>query len=228
MAYKCLFLDIDNTLLDFTGAAHLALTNALGQHNIELTPELHSLYTSANHASWSEFEQGHITAVELRSLRFKRFFLSASISDINPAYFNALFIQKLIDHSTSYSEIIPLLEKLSQRYVLCVVTNGLKEAQRARLEKLNMTRLFETITVSDEIGIAKPDPRIFYTTIESLQSRFKKSEILMVGDSLQSDILGGNRAGLDTCWISHSRENTTAIYPKYTITEFAEIEGVLA
>ena len=110
---------------------------------------------------------------------------------------------------------------------MSIVTNGLKEVQRPRAIRLKLQQYFASMIVSDEIGIAKPDIRYFEYAYGTLKNPPPKSEILMVGDSLHSDIQGGINFGITTCWVSHGRINETAIQPDYKISNFLELSSVL-
>ena len=115
--------------------------------------------------------------------------------------FNAKYLSNLVKHTTVRPEVINMLTKLKAHFKMSIITNGLKEVQRPRLDKCLMTHLFDSIIVSDEIGAAKPDLAFFDVAIKSIPITIKKDKILVIGDSLKSDIAGGINYGLKTCLI---------------------------
>jgi 2-haloacid dehalogenase len=107
------------------------------------------------------------------------------------------------------------------------VTNGLADVQRPRLARSAIGALFDTVVVSEEVGVAKPDARIFEHALRQL-GHDDRSTVLMVGDSLASDIQGGCNAGMQTCWLNPSgAANGTAIEPTFEIASLAELRARL-
>jgi YjjG family noncanonical pyrimidine nucleotidase len=225
--YKWLLFDADNTFLDFTSASKKSLFKTCNDYDLKCDDDLYKTYKFENAKVWEAFENKEITALELRSLRFARFFSAVNILGINPFEFNTHYLQNLISVSEAYEGAIDLLEDLHKRYALSVITNGLREVQRPRINKLQMSHLFESIIVSDEIGVAKPDIKFFEHSYNSIPNPPPKSEILVIGDNLKSDIIGGINFGVDTCWISHQNINTTSIKPTYTVNNLFEIGSLL-
>ena len=225
--YTWLLLDADNTFLDFATASKHSFFTTCENHALHCDEEIFKIYKSENAKVWEAFENKEITALELRSLRFQKFFDEAGIKGIDPFEFNARFLDNLIDASSTYQGAIQFLEHLNSRFKLSVITNGLKEVQRPRISKLNMNHLFESIIVSDEIGVAKPDVEFFNYSYSTLENPPHKSEVLVVGDSLKSDIQGGINFGVDTCWISHQRDNDSSIDPTYTVESLFELNTIL-
>ncbi|MDF1697294.1 MAG: pyrimidine 5'-nucleotidase [Saprospiraceae bacterium] len=227
MRYKWLLFDADNTFLDFASASKNSLFQTLDEYNLDCDEEIYKIYKTENAKVWESFENKEITALELRSLRFAKFFSAVDIGGIDPFQFNAHYLQNLVHLSEAYDGAIDLLEALMPQYTLSVITNGLKEVQRPRINKLSMNHIFESIIVSDEIGVAKPDIRFFEHSYNSITNPPPKSEVLVIGDNLKSDILGGVNFGVDTCWISHENENESSIQPTYTINSVLDIHSVL-
>ncbi len=104
-----------------------------------------------------------------------------------------------------------------------LITNGLAEVQRPRFAASSIRRHFEGLVISEEVGAAKPDPRIFDVAFAKMEDP-KRTEVLMVGDSLSSDIKGGNDSGIDTCWFNPSgRNGEHGVEPKYEIRKLDEL-----
>lgn len=225
--YKWLQFDVDNTLLDFSKASKESLYQTSIDYGIECNEEIYKIYKRENAKVWEAFEQKRIDTVELRKIRFAGFFEVMGINNIDPFQFNSDYLQNIIKSSEEYEGANELVASLKNDYLLSIITNGLKEVQRPRLDKVGMTDLFDSIVVSDEIDVAKPDVQFFEYTYSTIENPPKKAEILVIGDNLMSDILGGINFGVDTCWLSHGKENKTNIQPTYTITDVFDLPRIL-
>ena len=227
MKYKWLLLDADNTLMDFTKASHKAFDQICKDFQLGKPADLYPIYQKYNLAAWKAFENKQITADQLKVDRMTYFTKSIDRSDIDPSYLNQQYLQALMLNSELYEGVEEVLQELKHDYIMSIVTNGLKEVQRPRVQRLGLNQYFASIIVSDEIGIAKPDHLYFEHAIQTINSPPSKSEILIVGDSLHSDIQGGKNFGIDTCWIHHGRSNGSDIQPNYSISSFLDLSDVL-
>ena len=191
------------------------------------TEEIYKIYKVENAKVWISFEDKEIDTTTLKKIRFAGFFNLLGITHIDPFKFNTSYIENLVTVSEVYPGAVELIKKLSKKYKLSIITNGLKEAQRPRLARVGMLDLFDSIVVSDEIGVAKPDVQFFEHTYTTIINPPAKSKVLVIGDNLMSDILGGNNFGVDTCWISHKKENHTELKPTFSIDSVFDIEDIL-
>lgn len=224
MKLSWLLFDADNTLLDFTSASHQAFKQNCADFNIPYLPTTYPTYKKINTAVWTAFEQGKITAEKLRIQRMALFLEAVERAEVDPQQFSGQYIDNMIVSSEIYEGVRTLLQTLQKNYRLSIVTNGLKEAQRPRLAKLNLFSYFESVIVSDEIGVAKPDAAFFEHAYWSIVNPPPKSELLMIGDSLHSDIAGGKNFGIKTCWLHHGKTNETGIVPDFVIRD---VQGLL-
>jgi len=225
--YKWLLFDLDNTLLDFSSASKIALWKTFEDYDLTCNEEIYKIYKKENAKVWISFENKEIDTLTLRKIRFAGFFEVMGIKDIDPFVFNARYLEHIVLASETYDGVPQLIKDLKTDYQLGIITNGLKEVQRPRLQKVNMIDEFQSIVVSDEIGVAKPDVKFFEHTYTTLSDQPQKSEILVIGDNLMSDVLGGHRYEVDTCWISHGKENTTDVKPVHQINTVLELSKVL-
>lgn len=225
--YEWLLFDVDNTLLDFSAASKSSLYKTFEDYEMLCTEEIYKLYKTENAKVWIDFEDKKIDTATLKKIRFAGFFDLMGIRHIDPFEFNTAYIENMVAVSEVYPGAPELIERLAKDYKVSIITNGLKEAQRPRLKKVGMIDLFDSIVVSDEIGVAKPDIRFFEYTYDTLPSPPDKSTILVIGDNLMSDILGGINFGVDTCWISHKKDNNTDLEPTYVIDSVFELEDIL-
>ena len=224
--YEWLLFDVDNTLLDFSKASKQSFFKSFEDYGIACSEELYKKYKVENAKVWTAFENKEIDTDILKRIRFKGFFDLIGIT-IDPFEFNTAYVDNLVASSEVYPGAVELISRLSQNYKVSIITNGLKEAQRPRLAHVGMIDMFDSIVVSDEIGIAKPDVRFFEHTYNTISNPPDKSKILVIGDNLRSDILGGHNFGVDTCWISHNKENNSSIRPTFSSSTVFDIEGRL-
>lgn len=221
--YSCIFFDADDTILDFRSSATMALRQTLEEHDLPISKESLDIYHRINQEVWEAFEKKQISAPELRILRFERF-LDAIGEYREPERLSQRYLYILSQSSVFIEGAREALDVLKTNgYRLFLITNGLKEVQRPRFVKARMGQWFDAIIVSDEIGVAKPDQRFFDRAFD--EAGFPEREsALVVGDSLQSDIQGGNNYGVDTCWFNPAqRENLSGHLPKYEVANYRQL-----
>ena len=228
MQIQRLLFDADNTLIDFSNASKVAFWQTFEDYEYPCSSDLYATYQSINHQVWTDFEQGKITAERLRIKRFADFFEAVGFAPTLPKDFNKQYLENLVSKSENYDGVKEMLDGLQPHYRMSIITNGLKEVQRPRLRKLNLTHYFDSIIVSDEIGFAKPDERYFEIAFHSIDNPPPRENTLVIGDNLKSDILGGIRYGLKTCWLNASgKANDTDIRPDFEIRQILELPDVL-
>ncbi len=227
MNYSWILFDADDTLFDFKKSARYALGQTLAEYQITATEPYFQAYETINHEAWMAFERQEITAVELRKVRFERF-LDAIGEYRDPVEMNAHYLSLLSKTRYMLDGAVDLVENLrSKNYRMGLITNGLREVQRPRIAHANMEKYFEVIVVSDEIGVSKPHEGFFEHSFE-LMGYPEKSEVIVVGDSLNSDIQGGNNYGLDTCWFNpKGASNLTQHLPKFQIKKLEELYTIV-
>lgn len=227
MPYELLIFDADETLFDFEKSQRVALEKSFYEFTFDCPySEFNKAYLEINKHIWIEFEQGMITAKVLKTERFRRLFeiLGASLL---PEDFAKAYERNLAQASFVYDGVDQLLSRLSRNYRMAIITNGLYSVQNGRIAKSDIHAYFDEIVISEAVELVKPDPRIFDLTLERL-GHYNKETVLMIGDNLKSDILGGIRAQLDTCWLNPSgKANVTEIVPTYEIKTVHEIESIL-
>ena len=202
--YKYLLFDLDDTLLDFGKAQVLAFKKLLEDENIEYSDESFEKYETINKSLWRSFERGEISNKEVTSERFIRFFAEG----------NQLFVG-----------IIEMLEKLSLTHKLYIASNGIGITQHTRLKNNNLNKYFDKIFISEEIGSKKPDREFFDIILKEIGVE-DKGEVLMIGDTLTSDILGANNVGIDSCLVDiHGIENSE-INPTYKIAKTIDLLNI--
>lgn len=198
-----MLLDADNTLLDFDRAERAALLQTLGrQVPSRQVPTLLGAFHTINAALWRQFESGLIDQAHLRAERF-RLLAEKLRLDGDPRQLAFRYIESLKRKRFLRPHAMAVLRALRGRVAMVVVSNGIASVQRARLARIG--GFFDELLISEEIGIAKPDPRFFDLAVSRLG--LPRDRVLCVGDSPTSDIRGGHAAGLQTCWYAYpSRE----------------------
>ncbi len=227
MKYKVLLFDADNTLFDFNKSERHAFIKTMEDYGYEFQEEIHmKSYHEINTAIWKEFELGEITQKKLKVERFRRYRDALGL-EFEPEDFAVKYMHHLSCASFLYPESEELLKELSKNYRMAIITNGLTDVQSKRIKKSAVSHYFEEIVISEEIEISKPDPEIFTYTLGRLGHDHLKS-VLMIGDSLTSDIKGGINFGVDTCWYNPSKkENRSDIKPTYEVDGLMEILKLL-
>jgi 2-haloacid dehalogenase len=198
--YSWLLFDADGTLFDYDECERRALAKTLKQTDIPVTERALAAYRRINAALWLKREQGKISVAALKLQRFKTLFEEIGIS-ADPQKFGAGYLENLGGEAVLLDQAAETIERLALDYHLALVTNGLREVQRKRLEKSGLKHLFEAVIISDEIGASKPDVAFFEETFIQIGQPVK-SRVLMIGDSLTSDIQGANNFGIDACWVN--------------------------
>lgn len=224
MKYQWLLFDADETLFNFQQAEENALKWTLAHFNITFTPEYIPLYAKFNQRVWKEFERGEVSSQELRVKRFRLFFEELGMDGDMPAI-SQLYLQNLalgIDLVEGAEEVINTLKK---QHHLAIVTNGIKEVQRSRLERSVLRNSFEHLFISEEIGAAKPSPAFFDHVFESTGQPARET-VLIIGDSLSSDIKGGLNYGIDTCWFNPNG-GVTDLPVTYQITRLNQLLDIV-
>lgn len=227
MKYEVIIFDADETLFDFRKSEREALKNTMLGFDIQYDEAHHlKIYSEINTAVWKEFEAGLIEQSTINAERFRR--LSQQLdAGFDEGEFAKLYIKHLAAASFLYDDSPALVESLHKDYRLAIVTNGLKDVQEHRVKKSAIGKYFEDVVISEAVKVSKPDPRIFELALENMKHA-DKSKVLMVGDSLVTDIQGGINAGIDTCWYNPNKTlNKTEIKPTYEISSLMELRDIL-
>ncbi len=225
--YEWLLFDLDNTLTDFDAASHQAFIDLCEMRLARtFSEELYRSYKKYNRAAWEAFENNEIDTSTLRYIRFQGFCQANNIEEDYMAL-NAFYLDRLNHNAILKKDTKELLNALLKTHRLAIITNGLKENQRRCLDKLDLTRYFEVIVVSDEIGFSKPDISFFYYTMSQI-GQPHKDKVLVIGDSLKSDIRGALNFGVDSIWFNEKNlENNSDIIPTYECSSILDILSIV-
>lgn len=221
--YKHILFDADNTLLDFDQAERSAFAQTMQTHRIPWDEAMLSRYVHINKQLWLEFEQGKVNKETVQLQRFETLLGSGfSSSDINHTFQQFLSAQAIL---MPYAREI--CERLSQHAELSIVTNGVGATQRHKIKGSGLSPYFRHLFISEDIGFPKPDLRFFSHVLHEL-GRPDFASVLIVGDSLTSDIQGGINAGIATCWFNPGKEPVPPGYRvDYDIQSLYELEEIV-
>lgn len=224
--YRIVFLDLDDTLLAFGPAEDQAMAQTFKAFGLALDPGMVQAYEAINRELWARLERGEIGTAFLKVERFRRL-LAQGHPDIDPVAFSDTFSSWLGRGIFPLPGAVELCASLSPRCRLVVVSNGIKEVQVPRVRDSPLSPYIEALIVSEEAGVGKPDPGIFEHACRLLDFH-DKAAMLMVGDSLASDIQGGANFGIDTCWYNPGhRDRSAGPVPTYEADSLAAIAGLL-
>lgn len=223
--FKVILWDVDGTLLNFDKAEKYALRQCFAKFDLkECTDAMISRYAEINKRYWKRLEAGEITKEQVLLERFSEFFQKEHICCDRIKEFNDEYQVRLGDKIFFNDDSKSLLERLKGKTKQYAVTNGTYVAQKRKLENSGLDVLFDGIFISDQIGYEKPDIR-FFDHIWEQTGIYEKDDVLIVGDSLTSDMQGGNNAGIRCCWYNpEDKENNTNVKIDYLIHNLNEVE----
>ncbi len=225
MTYQWLLFDADGTLFDYDRAEKNALQNTFGQLGYPFEEQYLAAYRQVNHAIWLEFEQGQIDQRTLRTRRFELLFQAINLP-ADPCKFSPAYLANLSRETCLIDGAETVVRQLSGPFNLAIITNGLTEVQRPRFRRSAISNDIKEIIISEEVGAAKPDPQIFEIAFARMNHP-DKSQALIIGDSLSSDIQGGVNYGIDTCWFNPTGQDNNHISSTYEIQALTELPGLL-
>ena len=221
-----LFLDLDDTILDFHKAERIAISKTIRQFGVEPTEEVLNRYHVLNKWHWEQLELGKLTRAEVLVNRFAALFSELGVTVDAAACARAYEKNLSIGHY-----FLPGAEEavdaLSKKYRLFLASNGTASVQKGRMTSANLYRFFEKVFVSQEIGHNKPSKAYFDACFAQIPD-FDPARAIMVGDSLSSDIRGGINAGIRTVWVNpaHAAPNPD-IPADYEIEALSQLEALL-
>lgn len=224
--YKYILLDADNTLYDFDKAETLSLKATLEHFGIPFSEAINEKYSAINLRLWKQFEKKLISKATIQKQRFSELFdYLGEHSDTDIV--NEIYKKNLETKSDLMPYAKEVCEALSERYVLAIVTNGIATTQRSRFAGSGISRYIKHLVISEDVGAAKPDIMFFNAAFQMIGCK-KEDGILVVGDSLSSDIEGANNAGVDCCWYNPGRvKNDLGHDIKYEISDLRELLTLL-
>ena len=229
---KVILLDVDNTLLSFDEYVKESMKNGFQKFGIGIyEDEMFHVFQQVNTGLWQALEKGEIDFEAIKKNRWNMVFERLNI-DADGEAFETYFRACLFESAIPIEGAMELLKYLSDKYTLCAASNGPYEQQVNRLKICGMLPYFSDLFISEEIGSQKPSEQFFETCIERLNAKSKEiiqpCEILIIGDSLSSDMTGGIRMGMQTCFYNPDKKPIPCeMNLNYQVTSLSEIKNIL-
>lgn len=227
--YTAVLFDADNTLLDFDKDEHCALIKAMELYGVPVTKENISIYSEINQGMWKALERGEITKPELKRTRFKKFFDTIGFeSDADPFEVNEKYLSLLGEGGNTLEGAVELCRELKKEgFDLYIVTNGIEKTQKSRLKRSGLLPFFTEIFVSETIGYQKPRREYFDYALSHIKEK-DIEKVILVGDSLTSDIKGATESGITCVWLNLKNQQLPEEYkPDYVISDIREAGDII-
>ena len=225
--YRILLFDLDGVIFDFDKTEQYAFKEGFLKIGIEVEERLWSLYQSINQQLWKDFELKKVSKEEVTIGRFKILFDTLTIK-ADATQFAHDYQNLLAKGYFLIEDAKNVLSTLTKDYRLFAVTNGVSSTAFSRLRGTDTLKYFEEVFVSEDLKAQKPSFEYFSQVFNRIV-HFEKESTLLIGDSLTSDILGANIAGIDSCWLNmKSLKNDTKAIPTYEMNEISKIFEILS
>lgn len=225
--FTTILWDVDDTLLDFPYSERYALQSCFLSFGLKITEEIVKRYSEINISFWKRLELGEITKQELLPGRFAALFEEYQIQGVDVEAFRARYQEELGNVCSYKDDSITICTELAKSMKQYVITNGVTSTQMKKLKLSGLADVMDGIFISEQIGTPKPQKEYFDYCLAHVEEQ-DKSKILLVGDSLSSDIKGGVLVGIPTCWYRpEGTENNTEYKPDYEISNLHELYQIL-
>jgi len=227
--YELVLFDIDGTLLDFEKAERVGMKETLTRYGLKNDDEVLDSYNEINICHWKIFERGELSLdnllVKRHEVLFERYGFKQDAAKFNDYYESRLKnCAYLVEHALDILDYVK-----SKSCKMAIITNGIYETQTNRITLSSLNEYFQHVYISEKIGYSKPRKEIFEHIFKDIGGDIKKENALIVGDSLTSDIKGGNNFGIDTCWVNPQRlENDLDVKVDYEIQSLLQLKEIIA
>lgn len=220
--------DVDATLLDFHAAEKAAILKLFRQFHLgECTEEMLQRYANINRGYWERLERGELTRDQVLVGRFQEFFEKEELDVSAAPAFNEAYQSSLGDTIVYRDDSYHIIKSLRGKVKQYVVSNGTIVAQEKKLRLSGLGKLMDGIFLSEELGVEKPNKAFFDKVFKEIGD-MDRDTVLIVGDSLTSDIRGGNNAGIRTCWYNPEHAALIeGVHVDYEITDLHEVYDLL-
>lgn len=223
MTVKLILIDIDNTLLDFDGY----VKTFLNRHFSGDTENVYSVFEEVNDKLWKQLEKGELTFAHLKEIRWNLILERLGTTGCNGMEMEEMFRKGMHESAIKVDGAEEMLKTLSKEYVLATASNGPYEQQVHRIELAGFGKYFDMHFISEDIGYSKPDVSFFKEAFARINKErsvpFKPEEILIIGDSLSSDMQGGKNAGIHTCFFTRNAKKSEEIQADVTVNSLYEV-----
>lgn len=225
---KAILWDIDGTILDFLASQASSIRKRFDEYNLgECSDTMLDRYSQINQHYWELLEKQEVTKQEVLVNRFVDFFNEMGIDSSLAEKFNSDYENGIPDNIVFLGNSMDVLQQLKGKVKQYAVTNGAYSVQEKRLRLSKLDQVFDGVFISDSVGYEKPSVDFFNFVFDNIDS-FDKDEIMIVGDSLTSDMRGGNNAGIKCCWFNPNKNiNNQGVKIDYEITNLNQVFDLL-
>lgn len=224
MKYKTILWDIDGTLLNFEMSERISMEKCLEKHGVTMTETQFEEYKKINKECWKMIEKDHSRRNELMVKRFVDFFKLLNVS-IDGVQFNKDYQEALGTYYCLNENALEVILALKPHCKQYAASNGSKVAQLGKLKGTGLYDLFDDIFISEDVGYEKPD--ITYFNYIKQKTHYDPDTTIIIGDSLTSDIKGGENAGIDTCYFNPGHQKNTSQAVTYEIDKLIEVLDIV-
>lgn len=223
---KIVLLDLDNTLIDFNECARHSIINSFKKHGFTYTDDVFKTFITENVKIWKRLEKGEITKADLRADRWNIILGKLGI-DYDGTIIEEEFENGVAQGAYAVEGAYELLDYLYPKYELYIVSNGFRFVQESRLKIGDFRKYFKDIFLSEDIGVQKPAKEFFDYCFKKLEMP-PKEDVILIGDSLSADIIGGLNYGIDCIWFNKNGDELSEnIKPTYIVNKLKDIEKIL-
>ena len=223
---KAVFIDVDDTILDFSECARVSIEKGFSELGLELGAYRHDVYTEINNGLWKALERGEITRDELYAKRFNLVFKKLGIDSDGEA-FEKIFRRNLAYAAEKVEGAEELLQYLYSRYEVYVTSNAPYLQQVTRLNEAGLLPYIKEVFTSESLGANKPDLEFFDECFKRLP-HLKREDVILIGDSLSADIKGGADYGILTCWFDIKKAGLPPDFAgNYRVTHLNDIKEII-
>ncbi|MDC7219087.1 MAG: YjjG family noncanonical pyrimidine nucleotidase [Spirochaetales bacterium] len=227
--YKYLLIDADGTFLDFEKTEHKALNKLMDRANWQDRDYFVRTYANSNRKAWNLYEDGQIPSDQINNQRFTGLYSGlqkVGEPEMNAQEMGEFYLSQLCKGDFLIEGTLDFFEYLKKDYILILATNGLADVQYARIKRAGVEKYFDTVAISQELGAYKPMAEYYEKAMAPYD--YKKEEVLMIGDSLKTDMAGAEAFGIDSCWFNPGETlNDGKVSPTYEIARLDEIQSLL-
>jgi putative hydrolase of the HAD superfamily len=228
--YRNLFIDLDDTLYDFSAASREAFKETYEQLHYERYfdsfEHYMEIYTPYNLEMWRLYGEGKITKEELNRRRYSYPLEAVGVNDQKLA---AEFCREALGRIPTKGNLVSgateLLEYLRPKYRMYILSNGFVELQSRKMATAGIKRYFDDIILSEEIGVNKPRPELFEYALKKAGAKLEES--IMIGDMFDTDIVGAANIGMDQIFFNPKQMTGTSFRPTYEVRQLLEIKEIL-
>jgi len=226
--FDWLLFDLDNTLLDFDASSKIAFHKSFQLSGIKTDANDYNNYLNVNKIAWQAYSENKMDHEEIKSFRFNKLFEKMKISHLDALEFNALYFDQLVLNPVFIKDAMNIIQSLKAKVRLAIISNGMKEVQRPRLEFSGLLNYFDAVFISGELGFAKPQELFFAHVHSSIGMQTPKDSVLVIGDHLDIDVKGANDYGFRSAWFNPDGLNKmNGIIPHFEIKNLNEIVHLL-